>query len=165
MRAAALRRKGKGDDVSEEDMDSVVHAHNSMNEVTWAAVAGWESLHRDTCAAPSLLRFLGRPDDLSPLARLRAWLGGPLPFDRHDWYVDRCGREVRYVIDFYFDDGKAGSPDAFEVVVRPALDSPGAALDRAKMKIYTTFAAYGLPCPVTGHAPGVGGEGGGQPQA
>lgn len=23
------------------------------------------------------------------------------PFDRHDWIVDRCGREVRYVIDFY----------------------------------------------------------------
>lgn len=23
-------------------------------------------------------------------------------------YVDRCGKEVRYVIDFYFDDDKAG---------------------------------------------------------
>lgn len=44
----------------------------------------------------------------SPLARVRSWLGGPLPFDRHDWYVDRCGKEVRYVIDFYFDDNKAG---------------------------------------------------------
>ncbi len=26
---AALKRKGKGDDVTEEDMDPVVHAHNS----------------------------------------------------------------------------------------------------------------------------------------
>ena len=34
-----------------------------------------------------------------------------MPFDRHDWYVDRCGEEVRYVIDFYFDDEKAGSPE------------------------------------------------------
>ncbi len=33
-----------------------------------------------------------------------------MPFDRHDWFVDRCGEEVRYVIDFYFDDDKAGSP-------------------------------------------------------
>ena len=41
---------------------------------------------------------------------------------------------------------------AFELVVRPALDSPGAALDRLKMTIYTTFAELGLPCPVTGHA-------------
>ncbi len=34
-----------------------------------------------------------------------------MPFDRHDWFVDRCGEEVRYVIDFYFDDDKAGSPE------------------------------------------------------
>ena len=23
------------------------------------------------------------------------------PFDRHDWYVNRCGKEVKYVIDYY----------------------------------------------------------------
>lgn len=23
------------------------------------------------------------------------------PFDRHDWVINRCGQEVRYVIDFY----------------------------------------------------------------
>jgi len=28
----------------------------------------------------------------------------PLPFDRHDWIVDRGGKEVRYVIDYYHDD-------------------------------------------------------------
>lgn len=46
------------------------------------------------------------------------------PFDRHDWYVDRCGKQIRYVIDFY-----AGKPDpkqpqrmAFYLDVRPALD-------------------------------------------
>lgn len=37
-------------------------------------------------------------------------LGGAAPFDRHDWIVDRCGKEVRYVIDFYFYDEKAGTP-------------------------------------------------------
>ena len=47
----------------------------------------------------------------SPLARIRSWFGGPLPFDRHDWYVDRCGRDVRYVIDFYFNDDKAGTDE------------------------------------------------------
>lgn len=47
----------------------------------------------------------------SPMARLMGWIGGPMPFDRHDWFVDRCGDEVRYVIDFYFDDDKAGSPE------------------------------------------------------
>ncbi|KIY96184.1 cytochrome c heme-lyase, partial [Monoraphidium neglectum] len=98
----ALRRKGKGDDVREEDMESVVRAHNTMNEVTWQRVLDWEQLHCDSCRYPTLL---------NPLARLRGWLGGPLPFDRHDWVVDRCGREVRYVIDFYYYDDKAGTPE------------------------------------------------------
>jgi cytochrome c heme-lyase len=26
---------------------------------------------------------------------------GMRPFDRHDWYVNRCGKEVKYVIDYY----------------------------------------------------------------
>lgn len=47
----------------------------------------------------------------SPLAWIRHKLGGPMPFDRHDWTVDRCGKEVRYVIDFYFYDEKAGTPE------------------------------------------------------
>ncbi len=47
-----------------------------------------------------LLRFLGRPDDLSPLALARRVLTGEKPFDRHDWYVDRNGKQVRYVIDY-----------------------------------------------------------------
>lgn len=45
----------------------------------------------------------------SPLARIKGWFGSDPPFDRHDWYVDRCGKEVRYVIDFYFDESKAGT--------------------------------------------------------
>lgn len=35
---AALKRKGKGSDVSEEDMDAVVFTHNTMNEITWQQV-------------------------------------------------------------------------------------------------------------------------------
>ena len=45
------------------------------------------------------------------------------PIDGHDWYVDRCGREVRYVIDYYFHEDKAGQPGQFDLVVRPAADS------------------------------------------
>mmetsp|Transcript_464 Transcript_464/g.1412 ORF Transcript_464/g.1412 Transcript_464/m.1412 type:complete len:272 (-) Transcript_464:1459-2274(-) len=151
----ALRRKGKGDDVTEDDMVSVVLAHNSMNERTWQAVLHWEQLHQE-CNSPTLMRFCGRPDDLSPKARLRSWLTGELPFDRHDWYLDRCGKEVRYVIDFYFHEDQAGSAEAFSVDARPAVDSMEAALDRVKMTIYKKFAEYGLPCPVTGQAGHVG---------
>lgn len=42
---------------------------------------------------------------------MRQMMGGPEPFDRHDWTIDRCGKEVRYVIDFYFYDDKAGTPE------------------------------------------------------
>ena len=41
------------------------------------------------------MRFIGRPQDYSPKARLLNLLGYKLPFDRHDWVVDRCGREAR----------------------------------------------------------------------
>lgn len=43
---------------------------------------------------------------------------------------------------------------AFTLRVRPAVDTPNAAVDRIKMNIYTTFAKYGLPCPITGHTSG-----------
>lgn len=58
---AALRRKGKGDDVSEEQMNAVVHAHNTMNELTWRSVQLWEKLHCQECADAKLLRFQVRP--------------------------------------------------------------------------------------------------------
>ena len=149
----ALARKGKADGVDEDDMENVVFFHNGMNEVTWNHVRRWELLHASECNAPKLARFRGRPHELSPLARLRSWFSGDLPFDRHDWYVDRCGQEVRYVIDFYFDEEKAGSMEAFEVVARPALDSVTSCVDRVKMNVYITCAKYGLPCPFSGHAP------------
>eukprot|EP00798_Chlamydomonas_sp_ICE-L_P018269 gene18269-24722_t len=152
----ALKRKGKGDDVTEDDMDGFIAAHNAMNEVTWQRVVVWEKLHASECSTPTLLRFQGRPHDLSPLAWIRSILGGPAPFDRHDWTLDRCGREVRYVIDFYYYDDKAGTPGAFEIVARPAADSLDAILDRTKLAIYIKFAEWGLPCPISGTSGEVG---------
>jgi cytochrome c heme-lyase len=117
---AALRRKGKdagltgdGTDGAEnvhDVMEHVVHTHNTMNEMTWERVKGWERLHPESGEC-KLNRFIGRPDELSPLARLRALVNGQRPFDRHDWFVVRDGKEVRYVIDFYFAEERAGYPD------------------------------------------------------
>ena len=39
---------------------------------------------------------MGRPQDYSPKARLLNVLGYKLPFDRHDWIVDRSGRQVGF---------------------------------------------------------------------
>jgi cytochrome c heme-lyase len=80
---------------------------------------------------------MGKPFELSPKARVKSWLGFGEPFDRHDWHVDRGdGEEVRYILDYYFDE-KAAETDTdpqstkcIYVDVRPALDSPRAALDR-----------------------------------
>lgn len=44
--------------------------------------------------SPFFLRFARQ-------ARFLNFLGFKLPFDRHDWVVDRCGTDVRYIIDFY----------------------------------------------------------------
>lgn len=55
-----------------------------------------------------------------------------LPFDRHDWIVDRCGKEVRYIIDYY-DGGKVMENYQFTILdVRPAFDSFSAVWDRTK---------------------------------
>ena len=58
-------------------------------------VLQWERLHNNRCGGPRLKKFAGRPQDYSPKARLLNFLGYKLPFDRHDWLVDRCGKEVR----------------------------------------------------------------------
>lgn len=56
-----------------------------------------------------------------------------LPFDRHDWIVDRCGKDVRYIIDYY-DGGAVDANHRFTVLdVRPALDSVENWWDRTKV--------------------------------
>jgi Cytochrome c/c1 heme lyase len=67
-----------------------------------------------------------RPSLCSPLARVSSWFGGQLPFDRHDWWVDRCGREVRYVIDFYYNEDRGGTPNVSVIAAAPtAVHMPG----------------------------------------
>ena len=55
-----------------------------------------------------------------------------LPFDRHDWIVDRCGRRVRYVIDYYGCESQPNNSVPIFLDVRPALDSFTALWDRTK---------------------------------
>jgi cytochrome c heme-lyase len=149
----ALARKGKLDDGTDEsDIASVVALHNNMNEKTWQKVLQWEAVLNPTTTtttttesndttAPKLLKFTGRPTDLSPKAWFKHYmLGHPLPFDRHDWTVLRSsdGATIRYVIDYYYDESRArqdaasSMPDLHDtnatpsllIDVRPALDSP-----------------------------------------
>lgn len=126
----ALARKGKLDpETKEEDMASVVAIHNCMNEGTWKCVLQWEEvLGHDGAKGPALTKFMGRPTDLSPKAFVKHYLfGHPLPFDRHDWTVTRTNpvdgstKDVRYVIDYYHDEGAART-DAGSGM--PKMDAP-----------------------------------------
>ena len=94
----AMLRKGwrwKDDALSPADMDNIVRMHNINNELAWFEVLKWEALHADECMNPRLASFGGKAKDFSPRARVRSWMGYQLPYDRHDWIVDRCGKRVR----------------------------------------------------------------------
>ncbi|GMH57774.1 hypothetical protein TrLO_g10735 [Triparma laevis f. longispina] len=136
----SINRKNKVGDTTEKDVETVVAIHNNMNETTWKRVVEWEKvILGPSSEPPRLLKFIGRPMDLSPKARIKSWLSHPLPFDRHDWTVQReDGSVVRYVIDYYYDESKAADNEAaplpsmhdesavksIMVDVRPAIDSP-----------------------------------------
>jgi len=135
----------KGFRPNEREMPAVVSIHNAVNERAWAQVMRYERLHladdevQDPSKMPVLVKFQGRPNDLSPRARWRTLLGYAPPFDRHDWLVRRHdGTHVRYVLDFYHGrgDATAGRPVGMHIDARPALDSPAAALDRARLKMH-----------------------------
>lgn len=80
------------------------------------------------CGGPKLVKFEGKPKEITPKARLRSWMGYTLPFDRHDWVVDRCGKQVTYIIDFYSGQPDPRYPEApsFYLDVRPKLTAEGA---------------------------------------
>jgi len=135
----AMLRKGwrwkeEEKEMNPDTMAHIIKIHNANNEEAWREVLKWEALHARECGKPMLKSFGGKATDYSPRARFRSLMGYQLPFDRHDWIVDRCGKEVRYVIDYY-DVGEVDIRDhSFAVLdVRPALDSPEALWDRMKV--------------------------------
>jgi len=130
----AMKRKGWAP--AEDDMTAVVAIHNAVNERAWREIQRWEAVQgtATSCGGPRLVKFKGRPQDYSPKARILNVLGYKLPFDRHDWVVDRCGNEIRYIIDFYNAAPHPEAPAALHLDVRPALDSPAALWERLSMQ-------------------------------
>lgn len=140
----------KGGEVPEDAVESMVDVHNFLNEGAWQEILKWERPYvESTHVAPRLLKFTGRPNDLSPRARYYQFLGklfpskfGDPPFDRHDWTVlrhtgnpdakeEEAWYPVRYVIDYYGGpDDEDGMPTFF-LDVRPALDSVESVKDRS----------------------------------
>jgi cytochrome c heme-lyase len=147
----ALVRKGKAEDVNEDEVETIVAVHNNMNEKAWNLIVAWErATHPEEFSKADgikLSRFMGKPHDISPMAWFKStFMGYPAPFDRHDWWVDRNGTEVRYVIDYYYNEAKgaldnkpqlhdARSVQSISMDARPAIDSPTAALDRVRYPV------------------------------
>ncbi|TPX57468.1 holocytochrome-c synthase [Powellomyces hirtus] len=127
----ALVRKGYETPVHE--VSGMVDIHNFLNEACWDEIRKWEKRFHCDCKDLKLKKFQGRPKDLTPKARVYSWFGVDKPFDRHDWTVDRCGEDVRYVLDYYSSPDEMPGMPVFNVDVRPALDSPSAIFDRARM--------------------------------
>ncbi|RMD44816.1 hypothetical protein DV735_g263, partial [Chaetothyriales sp. CBS 134920] len=150
----AMLRKGYTDtDITA--VESMVAVHNFLNEGAWAEIKEWESIFSPGLAhawsicrrgeqGPKLVRFQGLPQTPSPKARVMSTLGTLLPnhfsadppFDRHDWYVERTlpngsKKQVRYVIDYYSGGEEADGEQVFFLDIRPALDTPTAAAERA----------------------------------
>ncbi|CEG43813.1 cytochrome c c1 heme [Plasmopara halstedii] len=146
----ALKRKGKGEDVHEGDVKAIVSIHNNMNERAWAQVEHYEKVCHPELKNSKLLKFCGRPDEMTPIAWMKSILGFGKPFDRHDWIILRSDNtQVRYVIDYYFDDKKSAEDEVPELhsedkvrsismYARPAVDSVGALIDRLKFP-FTTY--------------------------
>ena len=137
----SLVRKNKADGVDVNEVPLVVQIHNEMNERTWSQLLEWESSHTSEHlpSQPALRRFMGNPYELSPKSRIKSWLGMGFPFDRHDWYVDRGGRSVHYIIDYFYNpSGSAVSPKgprapltgSIHVDVRPAVEDVTSFIDR-----------------------------------
>ncbi|RMY90310.1 hypothetical protein D0862_09992 [Hortaea werneckii] len=118
--------KRKGHEAQAQDMSSIVPIHNAVNERAWAEIKRWEEGRgSEACGGPKLVSFSGDSKALTPKARWNSLVGYAAPFDRHDWVVDRCGKHVDYVIDFYSgkNEGLAGKSLNFYLDVRPKLNT------------------------------------------
>jgi len=131
----------KGHELDPDDMNTVVSIHNAVNEETWRRIKLIEDrYHREECPdGPTLIRFVGKPQEPSLKARAMHWIGGyVMPFDRHEWTIDRCGKGLfKYHVDFY--DGASVHSDKVNIFldVRPAMDTWDGIVDRARLLVST----------------------------
>ncbi|KAK2196810.1 Holocytochrome c-c1 synthase [Babesia duncani] len=124
----------KGHRIDASLIPKIVKIHNAINEKAWEKVMEYESLHDDQCDKPVLSHFIGKQDTPSLRARFNTLIGYKPPYDRHDWTVDRCGKQIRYIIDFYEGQNANYTQTSMYIDARPALTF-GGIIDRFKLWI------------------------------
>eukprot|EP00916_Digyalum_oweni_P006117 GHVL01010538.1.p1 GENE.GHVL01010538.1~~GHVL01010538.1.p1 ORF type:complete len:173 (+),score=14.70 GHVL01010538.1:23-541(+) len=122
----------KGHSVNPADIKTVVQIHNAVNEQTWKQILEYEKLH--DCDNVKLAKFVGRPGEPTWKSRIYTFVGFQAPFDRHDWHIDRCGKQRRYIIDFYEGQSTPEFPVAIHIDARPDLFSLSGWIDRYRTK-------------------------------
>lgn len=132
----AMKRKNW--DPEAEIMKAVVPIHNAVNERAWFQILKWEEGRGgESCGGVQLTSFQGDSKKMTPKAWIKWMLGYQKPFDRHDWTIDRCGKEVAYVIDFYTGrpNPKMAGMASFYLDVRPKLNS----VEGVKLRVLKFF--------------------------
>ena len=129
----------KGHEVDTGDMNTVVNIHNAVNEETWRRIVTFETkYHRLECpGGPSLIRFVGMPSQPSVKARVLHWVGGyVMPFDRHEWTIDRCGTGLfKYHVDFYDGANQEEGKVNIYLDVRPGMNTLSGVWDNLRIAI------------------------------
>ena len=128
----ALKKKDQTIPEEIDHIESMVDIHNFLNEEVWKEIMKWEVDYKDSCASPSLLKFEGKANNPTLRSRWTSLIYNQQTFDRHDWTIDRCGRQVRYIIDYYEGEEEADGNPTFHCDVRPAFDSPQALFQRMR---------------------------------
>jgi cytochrome c heme-lyase len=125
----ALKRKNKG--INPEDAMAVSAIHTAVTENSWNGIREIESYVAPECNDLSLVRFQGMDGIYTMKSHLFHYaLGIPRPFDRHDWYVSRCGKELKYILDYYSMENDHGEIEyTIDIRREPSL---GGLFERAK---------------------------------
>jgi len=143
----SLKRKNKPIDYS--DALDVAAVHAMVTSSTWDAIMEYEELHSTSCESPKLARFHGMDGIYSVKAKLRHYLlRQPWPYDRHDWVVNRCGEEVRYIIDYYAYPGAEDDEEMYTIDARPAPSNLRNIFDRVRLGLHKLLR---LENPLTGN--------------
>ena len=128
------------------DVDTIYICSSSSSSkiqvVTWE-----QTLHPECTDSMRLVRFQGKPDEPTPKARLNTLLGYRAPFDRHDWVITRCGKEVTYLLDFYHGRATPGKPVAMHIDARPAATDADGIWDRMRMPFVRMWQSANAPAP------------------
>lgn len=116
-----------------DDMQVIVPLHNSINERVWNCVKRWEHGNE---SAITLTNFKNNSKKMTPRAWIRSRLMGlDAPFDRHDWTIDRKGKTIDYVIDFYYGEAVHNTEPQVYLDVRPKINS----FEGIKLRVWKFF--------------------------